>query len=46
MSGLITVLAFAGFIGVCWWAYSKRNRERFERAGYMPLEDDTQSEQR
>ena len=28
---LMTVLAFAAFLGVVWWAYGPARRERFER---------------
>jgi len=28
--GLITIVTMATFLGICWWAYSSRNRDRFE----------------
>jgi cytochrome c oxidase cbb3-type subunit 4 len=32
-----TVLAFAAFVGVVAWAYSKRRREAFEQAANAPF---------
>ncbi len=40
ISGIITVLAFASFIGIAIWAWSRRNRSRFESAARLPLEDE------
>jgi cytochrome c oxidase cbb3-type subunit IV len=38
---VITVLAFASFLGIAWWAYSGARRRRFEDAARLPLDDDT-----
>ena len=35
-----TVVAMTMFIGIGIWAYSGSNRERFEQAARMPLDDD------
>jgi len=35
-----TVSAFLAFIGVCWWAYTPRNRQRFEEDGHLVLDTD------
>lgn len=35
-----TVMAFLAFIGVVWWAYSKRNTTRFEEAANLPFSDE------
>jgi cytochrome c oxidase cbb3-type subunit 4 len=40
-SGIITVIAFASFLGLVAWAWSRRNRARFESASRLPLEDET-----
>lgn len=40
ISGLFTIAAIIGFIGVCWWAYTRHNRARFEEAARLPLDDD------
>lgn len=39
-SGLFTVLAFSGFILIAVWAYSRRNRARFDEAARLPLDDE------
>lgn len=36
-----TVLAFAMFIGIVWWAWSGARRQAFEEAAMLPLDDDT-----
>jgi cytochrome c oxidase cbb3-type subunit 4 len=40
ISGLITLAAFISFIGIAVWAWSRRNRARFEAASRLPLEDE------
>jgi cytochrome c oxidase cbb3-type subunit 4 len=35
-----TLLAFAVFIGIMVWAYSARNKEDFEAASKLPLDQD------
>ncbi|PQA83264.1 MULTISPECIES: cbb3-type cytochrome c oxidase subunit 3 [unclassified Limnohabitans] len=35
-----TVISFAVFIGIIVWAYSKRNKEDFEEASKLPLDQD------
>ena len=40
MQGIATVLAFAAFIAVCWWAYRPANRQRFENDARLPLDTD------
>jgi len=37
---LFTVLAFASFMGIVWWAWSSRREETFSQAARMPLDDD------
>jgi cytochrome c oxidase cbb3-type subunit 4 len=39
ISGIFTSVAFAMFLGVVYWAYTKHNRARFEEAAQLPLED-------
>lgn len=43
-SGIFTGLAFLAFLGVTCWAYSRRNRARFEDAAQLPLTEDPQIE--
>jgi cytochrome c oxidase cbb3-type subunit 4 len=35
-----TVLAFAAFVAITAWAWSRRRRDEFERAANLPLEED------
>lgn len=43
ISGIFTVSALIGFIGVTWWAYTRHNRARFEEASRLPLTEETQT---
>ena len=36
---LVTLAAFAAFLGIVWWAYGSAQRERFERDARLPLDD-------
>jgi cytochrome c oxidase cbb3-type subunit 4 len=38
--GLITLLSLGCFIGIVIWAYSPRNRARFEKDGQLPFGDE------
>ncbi len=40
ISGIVTVVFIAVFIGIVWWAYSKGNKQRFEEDGKLPFADD------
>ena len=40
VSGIVTVVFIAVFIGIVWWAYSKGNKQRFEDDGKLPFNDD------
>ena len=35
-----TVSAFVAFVGVAWWAYSPKNKKRFEEDAQLALDDD------
>jgi cytochrome c oxidase cbb3-type subunit IV len=37
---VLTVAAFVCFIGIVWWAYSRKRRERFKEAANLPFADD------
>lgn len=37
---IATVAAFGVFLGIAAWAYSSRNRERFDEAGRIPFTQD------
>jgi len=40
LRSLITVLAFASFIGIVLWSWSSRRKDAFSQAARIPLEDD------
>lgn len=40
VSGIVTVIFIAVFVGIVWWAYSRSNKARFEDAGRLPFADD------
>lgn len=37
---LITVLAFAAFIGIVWWAWHRNSQKRFDEAARLPFADE------
>ena len=39
LAGLVTVFFTVWFIGWTWWAFSPKNKEKFEEAARMPLSD-------
>jgi len=40
LRGLLTLLVMFTFLGICWWAYSARNKDRFEQDALLPFADD------
>jgi cytochrome c oxidase cbb3-type subunit 4 len=40
LQSIITLIAFVAFIGIVWWAFSKRQRAAFSEAERIPLDDD------
>lgn len=40
MRVIITVLSFGAFIGIVVWAYSGRQKKRFDEAANLPFADD------
>lgn len=39
LRSIITVVCFVAFIGIVFWAYSGRQRERFDQAANLPFAD-------
>ena len=37
---LATLASFVTFLGIAWWAYAGRNRDRFDEAARVPFEQD------
>lgn len=40
LHSIATVAALVAFIAIVWWAYSPKNRERFEEDAQLALDDD------
>ncbi|MBO9685031.1 cbb3-type cytochrome oxidase subunit 3 [Roseateles chitosanitabidus] len=40
----VTLISLLVFLGIVVWAYARRNRERFEDLGALPLMDDAAPE--
>jgi cytochrome c oxidase cbb3-type subunit 4 len=40
LRSLFTVLAFALFIGIVWWAYSGKQKSSFDEAASLALDDE------
>ena len=39
INGLLTLLLIILFLGICAWAWSKRNKDTFDRMARLPLDD-------
>ena len=46
LHSIATVAAFIAFIGIAWWAYSPKNKKRFEEDAQLALDDEQLSQQR
>jgi len=40
LRSIVTVVAFVVFIGIVFWAWSRRNKARFDEAARLPFEQD------
>lgn len=40
LHSIATVAAFIAFLAIVWWAYSPKNRKRFEEDANLALDDD------
>ncbi len=40
LRSVATVVSFATFLGILWWAYSKRRGSEFSEAANLPFEQD------
>lgn len=38
--GLSTLVALLAFVGVCYWAFSKKRKSRFDDAAQLPFAED------
>jgi cytochrome c oxidase cbb3-type subunit 4 len=37
---IVTVVSLLIFLGICGWAYARRNRERFDEAAQLPFQSE------
>ncbi|AEA98222.1 cytochrome-c oxidase [Alteromonas mediterranea] len=40
VGSIFTVIVFVSFIGVVWWAFSGRNKKKFDEAANLPFADE------
>ena len=40
LRALVTVVSFATFIGIVWWAWSRHRADDFSQAANLPFEQD------
>lgn len=40
---VVTVVSFLSFLGIVWYALSRRNAERFEQAARLPFEEGSET---
>ena len=40
LQSIATLAAFIAFLGITWWAYSPKNKQRFEEDAQLALDDD------
>jgi len=45
VSGVMTLLLLIVFLGIVFWAYSKRNTEAFDAMARLPLEDEAKEKE-
>ena len=40
LRSVVTVISLLAFLGIVAWAWSRRNRERFDEAARLPFQDE------
>jgi cytochrome c oxidase cbb3-type subunit IV len=40
LRSIVTLVSLLTFLGIVAWAWSKRNKERFEEAAQLPFQDE------
>ncbi|MDO8888944.1 MAG: cbb3-type cytochrome c oxidase subunit 3 [Hydrogenophaga sp.] len=40
LRSIVTLISFLTFLGIVAWAWSKRNKDRFEEAAQLPFQDE------
>lgn len=46
LRGIGTALVLVAFIGLCFWAYSKKRKKTFDEAAQLPFADEGQDQDR
>lgn len=46
IGSIFTVIVFIAFIGVVYWAFSKRNKDRFDEAANLVFDDEEPKQNR
>jgi len=41
VQALVTIIAFASFLGICYYAYSPSRRSSFDDAAKLPIQDES-----
>lgn len=44
IGSIFTVIVFVAFAGIVWWAFSKRNKDRFDEAANLVFADEDKQE--
>jgi cytochrome c oxidase cbb3-type subunit 4 len=44
IGSIFTVIVFVAFFGAVWWAFTSKNKEKFEDAANIIFEDDKQKD--
>jgi len=44
LRGLSTVFVFIAFMGICWWAFGPKRKQRFEEDANLPFADESSHE--
>lgn len=40
VQGIFTAVMMVSFLGIVWWAYSKKTKKRFDEAANLPFADE------
>lgn len=40
LRSIVTVVSLLVFVGICGWAYARRNRARFDEAAQLPFQSE------
>ena len=44
VGSIFTVIVFVIFMGIVWWAFSGRNKKKFDEAATLPFADEDKEE--